>query len=174
MLHILMRTVYLPSLIFTSHAKWWSWLILLATNLKPLGEVMMVVYQTWECRLLRILLALKEQIFNYRLGLICSFLKISETRLYVLRVFFLEQSCFSSIGSPSHGRAAELLHLLTKQSTDLGSQRKSALSPSALHTSHSLKEGWQNMRVLSRRLIRKHDSSSMRCWKSSHCSSPCM
>lgn len=72
------------------------------------------------------------------------------------------------------GKAAELLHLLTKQRTDLGSQRKSVLSPSALHTSHSLKDGWQNMRVLSRRLMRKHESNSIRCWKSSHGSSPWM
>lgn len=71
------------------------------------------------------------------------------------------------------GGAAKLLHFLTKQNTDLGSQRKSVLSPSALQTSHSLKEGWQNMRVLSRRLMRKQESSSIRCWKSSHCSSPC-
>lgn len=56
----------------------------------------------------------------------------------------------------------------------LGSQKKSVLSPSALHTSHSLKEGWQNIRVLSRRPIRKQERASMRCWKSSHSSSPLM
>lgn len=36
--------------------------------------------------------------------------------------------------------------------SDLGSQRKSVLSPSALQTSHSLKEGWHSMRVPSLRL----------------------
>lgn len=38
----------------------------------------------------------------------------------------------------------------------LESQRKSLLSPSALHTSHSLKEGWQSIRVPSLRLTCKH------------------
>lgn len=56
----------------------------------------------------------------------------------------------------------------------LGSQRNLVFSPSSLQISHSRKEGWTNIRVISLRLIRNIERFSILCWKSSHSKVPSM
>lgn len=46
-------------------------------------------------------------------------------------------------------------------------------SPSSLQMSHSLKDGWTNILVLSLLFTRKTDMLSTRCWKSSQSKVPC-